>query len=353
MKSVRTTGLILMMIMVLCSQSLAQEEEEKKGQELLERIETLERQLKKVEEEAKARKGLEVTEEEKAQQEKEVLEAVGREYTLSFKGTFSFDYSLNYTYTPAETLYTAEQYLQLQRTANHTLTHTLYTSYSIFDNLSTNLSLPVVYRYNRMGTDDQIDETDIGDMSMGVAFQPPSRFQLPRDISTTFSLACSFPTGRSPYKINPDTELSTGSGYYAASLGASFSKRVDPVILFWSLGYSYPFPLRGLNYRVDDTYTLDKVETGSTMSFGMGMAYSLSYATSINASFSYGYQQSTALTYKEISKTIKTGDGVSASFGMGMGIVITPKTSASISVSFPLTGRGFAISTRIPFDFVI
>jgi opacity protein-like surface antigen len=198
-----------------------------------------------------------------------------------------------------------------------------------------------------------MSQSDLGDISVGVATQLPVRFKLPGGIQSTYSLGVGFPTGRSPYKINPKTELSTGSGLYSASLGASFSKQVDPVVLFWSLGLSYPFGLKNLNYKVQDTLTLEKVEPGQSYSFSMGWGYALSYANSIFMSFSYSYARSTTYTYKELTAPRKSGDSTSASMGIGMGLMITPKTNVSISVGYGFTGSGFSVNTRIPFDFVL
>ena len=357
MKHVLLTGLLLSFMFMIVSNSILYAADEPatetQQQELLDRIDTLEKELKKLEDESKARKSLEVTEEEKVEKEKEVLEAVGREYTLSTRGTLSIDYSLSYAYTPSENIYTTNQALQLQRSVNHTISNNIYTSYSFLDNLTTSLTLPIVYRYDKVGTDSSLHETDIGDVGLGFAFQLPATFKLPAGIRNTYSFGISLPTGRSPYEVNPNTELSTGSGVYSFSLGSSFSKQVDPVVVFWGLGVSYPLPLKHLNYTVSESVTLDKVDTGMSYSFTMGMGYSMSYANSINMSFSYAYSQSTTLTYKELTSPIKTGDSVSASFGVGMGFMITPKTTASVSIGYSLIGTGFSLSTRIPFDFAL
>jgi len=345
---------LICLIFSLPGRILAQEPEAKPGQnqELLDRIDALETHLKRLEEESKARKSLEVTEEEKVEKEKEVLQAVGREYSLSPKGTLGVDYSLSYGYSPSETLYTLDEVLQLKRISNHTITHTIATSYSILDNLSTSLNIPVVYRYNKMGTDDELDETDIGDISMGIALQPVKTRA--GDFRYTVSLGAVFPTGRSPYKINPDTELSTGSGKYSMSLGGSFSKQVDPVVMFGNLGYSHTFNfnLKDMDYLVSSAYTLQEVDPGDTYSFSLGVAYALSYQTSMNMSFSYSYGKSSTLTYKSLDP-VKTGDSTSASMGIGVGFKVNPKTTVSVSVSHSLTSQGFSLTTRVPFDFVL
>jgi hypothetical protein len=94
-------------------------------------------------------------------------------------------------------------------------------------------------------------------MSLGLAY---SRSRGGRGFRTTVSCSGRLPTGRSPFDINPETELSTGNGYYALSAGANFSKQVDPVVLFWNLGLTYPFKLTGLNHRVAEGVVLDMVD---------------------------------------------------------------------------------------------
>lgn len=359
MRSVCIAGMIVLCLIMTGSALYAEDKEKTVNQELLDRLDTLEKQLKKMEDEAKARKSLEVTEEEKVEKEKEVLEAVGREYTLSQKGTLTLDYSLGYQYSPAETFSVKEEetlQLYAQRQSDHTINHSIYTAYSVLDNLTTSVNVPIVYKYNKMGTEEKLDQTDIGDISLGMAFQTPTKWtwlKLPGDVRATYSLGFTLPTGRSPYKVNPKTELSTGNGTYAATLGGSFSKQLDPVVVFWSLGYSYPFAQKNLNYRVQDQVTLKKAEPGSSINFNMGWGYALSYANSINMSFSYSYAFSSTYTYKEIEKPSETGDKVSASVGVGMGIMATPKTSVSVSVGYSLIDAGFSLTTRIPFDFVI
>lgn len=362
MRYICIVGIIFLFVTMSTSKLFAEEPEKTGTQELLDRIETLEKDLKKLEGESKARKSLEVTEDEKVKKEKDVLEAVGREYTLSHKGTLSIDYSLSYSYSPSE-VFSAQQQatdaalvLSANRQANHTIVHSIYTSYSILDNLTSSMSIPILYRYNKLGTTSSLTQTDLGDISFGLGTQIPSSWtwlRLPGEINNTYSFGCSLPTGRSPYKINPKTELSTGSGTYGLSLGTSFSKQTDPVVLFWGLGYSYAFPLKNLNYRVQDTYTLEEVKSGGAYSFNMGMGYSLSYDTSINMSFSYGYAKSSTFTYKELAEPRETGDSVSASFGVGMGMTLTPKNSLSISLGYSLLSAGFSLSARLPFNFVM
>jgi outer membrane protein W len=178
---------------------------------------------------------------------------------------------------------------------------------------------------------------------------------MPADIRTTYSLGAVFPTGRSPYKINSSTELSTGNGLYQLSFSTSFSKQVDPLVFFWSLGYSYPFDfnLQDLSTTQLSTYTLNKVDPGSTINASLGWGYALSYANSLNMSVNYQYAFSSTLKYAEITKNIETGDQVSATFNLGMGFMVTPKTVMSASLGYSLTSTAFSLNVRVPFDFMI
>jgi hypothetical protein len=329
----------------------ADEQADSDMQQMLNRIDELEKQLRKMEEETKARKRLEVTEEEKAQQEKEVLEAVSRDYTLDPAKTLNIDYSLSYSYAKSEQLLSAEEVLQLKRTSEHTLTHTIATTYSILDNLAASMNFPIVYRYNKVGTTDELDDTNIGDISLGTVWQPIKSGA--GDIRSTLSFGVSFPTGRSPYKINPDKELSTGNGTYTFNIGGNFSKQVDPVVVFWFVGYGHSLTVSGLDYVISDTYTLEKVVPGDSYSFGGGLGYALSYVTSVHVNFNYKYTRTTTLTYRELANKIKTGDDVDATVALGMGWRITPKTTLSYSLGYSLTDATFSFALRVPFTFVL
>jgi hypothetical protein len=327
-------------------------EDQELTKDLLERIETLEKQIRRLEEESKARRSLEITEEEKSEKEKEILSAVSRDYTLDPKGTLAIDYSLTYSYSPSENIYSQDQILRLERVKDHQIQHNIYTAYSVRDNFTASVNLPIVYRYANRGTDDELDETDIGDISLGAAFQP-YKVETGK-LRYTFTCGVVLPTGRSPYEINPKSELSTGNGYYALSMGANFSKQVDPVVFFWGVGYTHPFDfgLDDLNYHISDQLVLTKVEPGATINANLGMGFALSYVNSINMVFSYNYQFSTKYTYNHVKK-VESGDDVTAVLGIGMGINVTPKTAVSVSLGYTLTESGFTLTTRVPFNFVL
>ena len=344
----------LLLVLLCCSvcavEGSAQDQETEK-QDLLNRIEELEKRVNELTEESRARRKLEITEQERQEKEKEVLEAVGREYALDPRHTLGLDYTLSYKYAPTERLTNQANQLLVEREIDHEIRHTITIAYSILDNLTFSTGVPFVYRYNEVGTDRELDETDIGDISLGLLFQPYKSSA--GQVRTILGLNAVLPTGRSPFKINPETELSTGNGVYEYSLTASFSKQIDPVVAFWSIGYTYRMDARGLDYRVLENYILEKVETGDYISVSAGLGYALSYKVSVNSSFSYAYKFSNSYHYRGAPRPIESGDDVSATFGVGMGWKATSKTTLSFSLAYNLSEPGFAFTFRAPFSFVL
>ena len=322
-------------------------------QDLQKKIEELEDKVNKLTEQNRARQKLEVTEKEKEEKEKEVLEAISRDYTLDPAHTLGIDYTFSYAYDPAETI---NDQRVLERQADHTITHTITTSYSIMDNLQVNNSIPFVYRYTKMGTDKKLDQTDIGDVSLGLGVQPYRAKS--GQVRTTLGFNASLPTGRSPYKINSDKELSTGDGVYSGSFSGSFSKELDPVVAFWNLGYSHSFPKSGLNHpTATENIALDKVELGDTLTFAAGLGYAMSYQVSVNTAFNYSYRLSTTYTLKNIitnqTQESKSGDTAGGALSVGVGWRASEKTTISFGLSFDLVGSSFSFSVRAPFSFVL
>ena len=124
--------------------------------------------------------------------------------------------------------------------------------------------------------------SDMGDISLNLSYQP---FKSGGDWpTTTITMGANLPTGRSPYKINRDTDLSTGSGLYSVSLGVNMSKSIDPAMIFGSIGCSYPLERDGLSQN-NNGAMLEDVKPGMSYNAAIGLAYAISYALSMNVSF--------------------------------------------------------------------
>ncbi|ABW68227.1 SH3 type 3 domain protein [Desulfosudis oleivorans Hxd3] len=311
-------------------------------------MQLLREEVERLRTESEAREMLRMTEAEARKEEEEILSAASRNYTMSPKGTLNFDYSFGYTYDSYDVAdWTA---LVLEHSANHNINNTVAAGYSFSDNFRANVSIPFVYKYQDLGQTGSKSVTDLGDVSVGANWQP---FRTGEDFpALIFSSSISIPTGRSPYEINPREDLSTGAGLFAASLGVSASKSLDPVVAYGGLQYTYALEESGLNQHLADGLTLKKVEpSGGAVGLSMGLAYAMSYKASIHAGFSYAYIFGTTYHY-DGGRTADSGTGASGSLSVGTGWKLDKRTiSVNLGIGLTNDASDFSFSFRIPFDY--
>jgi hypothetical protein len=337
----------------------AEEPLQKEAQEaprLQEKIEKLEKDIKELKKEAEdrrkeaeARKRLEVTEEEKAEKEKEVLSAAGRRYMLKKRRTLEVEYNFRYSYYSTDRM--MFEPLDIEHEKEHILDNTIVVEYAFRDNLTFTGGLPFIYKYEKVGASDSKDVSDVGDIFFGLRWQP---FKSGGGWPTTILYAnISTDTGQSPYDINIDNELSTGSGFWSFTGGASFSKAVDPVVAFGSLSFSYNSDVTSLHNKLGGR-VLKKVEPGNDIGFSMGIGYALSYDVSLTLKFMQNYRLETEYHYKDGLRA-KNSAYMTSVFDIGAGWRINPKTTMYIDVGIGLTNDDpdFYLSFRLPFDFLI
>lgn len=312
-------------------------------QELIE----LKQEIQKIRSENEARKKLEVPEEEKGKEVEDILSAAGRQYTLMKKGTLGLSYSFAYSYFSTDSITGAAL---VERRSNHNLVNTITAEYALLNNLSMSTNIPFVYKYDRVGTSTAKEATDLGDMSLGLTVQPLKAGGIVPPIILSFGL--SLPTGTSPYEVDQDKTLATGSGLYSINGGLSLSKVIDPVVAYGSLSYGYTLPKSGLNQYWSKTERLTEVRPGSSVSMSFGFGFALSYQVNINmgAQMSYSFGSKYIISDAE---TLEGGSGVSGAFSVGSGWRVTPARSIYVSLSMGLTNNDsdFSLSFRLPFEF--
>lgn len=79
--------------------------------------------------------------------------------------------------------------------------------------------------------------TGIGDTFMQTSLEGFSG----EDWKILYNLDTTFPTGKSPYRHR----VATGGGHFAAGLGQTVMMVIDPLVLFFHLGYQHTFARRG------------------------------------------------------------------------------------------------------------
>jgi len=311
------------------------------------KLQDLQKQVDTLKEMGRTREKLTITTEEKADQEKAVLTAAGRDYTMMQKGKIELDYSLRYDYVSSSTIISATQVVAR---ANHTISNNIDVQYGLRSNVTTDISVPYVYVYDKTGSTTAKDNSDLGDITLTLDYQP---FKVSGDWpTTTIIMAVTLPTGRSPYEIDRDTDLPTGGGLYAVSLGVNVSKSIDPAMAFGSISATYPLVRSGLTQNISGAI-LDEVDPGMGFSAAIGFAYAMTYALSMNVQFQCGYHMSTDYHFSNTSTVSTSPAFTTASLIIGTGWRLSPLTTLSFSLGIGLTkdDADFYFLFRLPFTF--
>lgn len=282
----------------------------------------------------------------------QVFEAAEKSYSLLQRGGVSLNYNFDYSYYGDQRIdLLIEPQLDsdgqivgntsiirnadVQPAASHTFTNAFTLDYGLLNNVTLSGRLPLVAKYD---TEESLTGYGLGDLSGTVRWQPWE--YAPGKISRTVFGTLKLKTGDSPYQLNLDRDLATGSGFYSISGGMSASKVLDPVVLFGSGSYTYNIPEKGLNQRRGSAL-LREVHPGSSYSFSMGFAYSLSYDVSLSVSFQGSFNDETRFVLYTPA-TGQTRQSVSSSqmsgiMNFALGLRVSPKTIANVNVGFGMT----------------
>jgi uncharacterized protein YcfL len=317
-----------------------------KPKDINQKLEDLQNQVDNLREQGRTREKLTITKEEHEEQEKAVLTAAGRDYTMMQKGKVELDYSLRYEYVSSSSIISATQ---VEAHANHTIRNIIDVQYGLRNNITTDINVSYVYVYDKTGSATAKDNSDMGDITLELDYQP---FKSGGDWpATTITMGAILPTGRSPYEINRDTDLPTGNGFYGFSLGMNMSKSIDPAIVFGAISGTYRFTRTSLSQNISGAI-LDEVKPGMSYNAAIGLAYAISYALSMNIQFQYGYNMSTDYSFTNAANST-TPAYSTGSLIIGMGWRVSPKTTLSFSLGIGLTkdDPDFFLVFRVPFTF--
>lgn len=288
--------------------------------------------------------------EDASQQLEEVFQAAEKNYSLQKKGSHALNYSLDYAYTGDQRLDLAitdgsVRNLDIVPSATHSFTNSFSYDYGLLNNLTIGTRIPLVVKYD---TQDELNVYDVGDVSFTARWQPLA--YVPGKMSTTLFGTFSTKTGVSPYEIDIKEQLSTGSGYYTLSGGASLSKVLDPVVIFGSTSLSYNFPVEDLN-QVRGARLLEEVEAGFGLSGSAGFAYSLSYDISLSVSAQVSYSDETTLTFNDGTRAVAE-DQMTGFLSMSLGTRISDTTIVNTSLGIGLTedAPDFSLGLSLPIN---
>lgn len=294
----------------------------------------------------------------------EVFEAAENNYSLLKRGGLGLNYSFDYSYygdqrldliitpvldgdgnpTGSSNILAAN----VAPSASHTFTNSFNLDYGLLDNVTIGGRLPLVAKFD---TEDDITNYSVGDLSGTVRWQPWGIVS--GTMSKTLFGSLKLKTGDSPYEIDPNKHLSSGSGYYSLSGGGSVSKVLDPVVLFGSGTYSYSFAETDLN-QVRGSTILREVHPGSSISGSMGFAYSLSYDVSLSVSFQASYNDETRFVVQQQGNKVNStvGSQVTGIMNFALGVRVSPKTITNVNIGFGMTESApdFIVGFSMPID---
>lgn len=289
--------------------------------------------------------------EDSTRQLEEVFQASEKNYSLQKKGSHALNYSFDYSYTADQRLDLAitngsVRNLDVVPSATHSFTNAFSYDYGLLDNLTVGTRVPLVVKYD---TQDELSIYDFGDISFTARWQPFA--YVPGKMSTTLFGTLSSKTGVSPYEIDINEQLSTGSGYYSIGGGASLSKVLDPVVIFGSLSATYNVTESGLQ-QVRGARLLEKVEPGFGLSGSAGFAYSLSYDISLSVSAQLSYSDETILTFTNGDQAVAQDQMTGfLSFSLGTRVSDTTIVNTSLGIGLTEDAPDFSLGVSLPINF--
>jgi hypothetical protein len=333
----------------LSQEQITKEELDKQILELEKRAEELDKKVipKKEKEEVLTRE----------EEYEKLLTAAGRKYTLRPPGVLGVDYSISYYGKTYDQITDAEESgTSFEREATHRIVNTISIEYPLKENLSFVMDLPFVSIYDDI-QGETADMDDFGDPYMGVLYQPFKKKdgRLLLTVSTGFS----FPMGRSPYEINPQTEFPTGEGVMTYNLGLGLSKKISPTLIYGSIFYSYKFKDSDTSYKntlyLGETGEwLEEVKPGDEAGFSAGMGYVISENVAINLGAKLSYQFPTDYYWRGRG-LLSSSSTVNSMALLGTSWQVTEKRKIHMELGIGLTNNDedFNFKIRIPFNFIL
>jgi hypothetical protein len=285
---------------------------------------------------------------------KETLTAVDKQYSLIRKGQVQVNYELGYTYIGQDKINTdlssgQATLFSIENSNSHTVTNTLMLDYGLRNNLTANVSMPFISRYADNVGYSGVSHT-LGDLGLNVRWQP---LEVKRDEPTlTLTGGVRVASGESPFKVDSQKGLATGSGINTFSLGANVTRIVDPVALFGSVNLGYGLKAKHLNQQLFNA-TLREVKPGASFGFGVGFAYALSYKITTSFSFQESISSGSTLTFENadsVRTKAKTQTQTAGILSIGLGYRFTPKTTVNFTVGAGLTSAApnLALTMSVP-----
>ncbi len=178
----------------------------------------------------------------------------------------------------------------------------LYGAFDISDKFSLNLNVPYV---NSKPTDDYNTKkgSGLGDISVGLKYQIIDQKETFADIF--FNLTAISATGNSPYEIDPNRKLPTGSGGYSLKPEIAITKKFMNSAPFCSIFYQHNLKIDDLSYHQSPydgemAVFLNEVEPGDE--YGVSIGFFELINKNISILLRYDYHKAESISYNWVNR---------------------------------------------------
>ena len=291
------------------------------------------------------------------------------EHAPLFERRFTFDTGISYSYYDRRNLALSGflaldaiflGQINLVQTKANVTTLDVTGRYGFTDRLSADFTLPTVYRSSTFfsggagGASSTVSEADkssagMGDVSAGLYYQLIKESADWPDIVGSFRVRA--PTGRSPFGIKLiqvdsnnnnliiGQQLPTGNGVWSGTLGLSFLKTYDPVVLFANASYTYYVPRSFADISsTQGVVQPGKVKLGDTITLGGGLALALNDRTALTMAYSTAFSGNTRITPEGGAEQSVVGSKTNVgTMTFGISHVLTKNLSISATLAMGLT----------------
>jgi len=233
--------------------------------------------------------------------------------------------------------------LELQR---NILIPSLALRVGLTNTLQIEAKAPIRYQYDIITEKERAEETKedfhVGDVEAAVFWHfLEERGRRPDMI---LGARVSFPTGQSPFGLEPD-EIPTGTGYYGLKSSLTMVKSVDPTVVYGNIAYTVNFARRqqGLD-----------TNPGDTIEYAVGSALALSGSLSANFTLEQRLTMRTKVTIPDVGGVKVPGSFLNqTSLRVGLVYMFTDRFFFDFSVSGGLSedAADIIVGVSLPYRF--
>lgn len=224
------------------------------------------------------------------------------------------------------------------------------------------VSVPFVYRDDQISSEvvtagggsseSELSARNIGDVEVTGRYQINSGDEFwPIFVA---NLRFKTDTGRGPFNIARDedgveTELTTGSGFFALQPSLSFIYPVDPAVFFGSASYTYNIP-RDVDETIG-TSTIGRVDPGDVFGFSVGVGYALNDRVSLSMSYEHSFISAGTTETNGIDVEGESFDIGALNLGGSLRITDYMRLNVGVRTGITEDAPDVAVIARLPITF--